>query len=93
MGAWMVKCVDRGQRGDPSLPLLATPLQLEQALDTGVPAQLGGPGACVLSTLQDPSGSLSTSKGRAILCVLGALVGKRGAPGLGLGGRGHREAP
>nr|XP_008541922.1 PREDICTED: gasdermin-A-like [Equus przewalskii] len=47
---------------------------LEQALDTGVPAQLGGPGACVLSTLQDPSGSLSTSKGRAILCVLGALV-------------------
>ncbi|XP_058420465.1 gasdermin-A-like [Diceros bicornis minor] len=48
---------------------------LEQALDTGVPGQLGGPGGVILSILQDPSGSLSPSKGRAILCILGPLVG------------------
>ncbi|XP_014643515.1 PREDICTED: gasdermin-D-like [Ceratotherium simum simum] len=46
---------------------------LEQALDTGVPGQLGGPGGVILSILQDPSGSLSPSKGRAILCILGPL--------------------
>ncbi|KAB0395327.1 hypothetical protein E2I00_016475, partial [Balaenoptera physalus] len=48
---------------------------LEQALDTGVLGQLGGPGGLLLIILRDPSGSLSPSKGRAILCILGALVG------------------
>ncbi|KAJ8784985.1 hypothetical protein J1605_007541 [Eschrichtius robustus] len=47
---------------------------LERALDTGVLGQLGGPGGLLLSILRDPSGSLSPSKGRAILCILGAPV-------------------
>ncbi|XP_036686837.1 gasdermin-D-like [Balaenoptera musculus] len=47
---------------------------LEQALDTGVLGQLGGPGGLLLIILRDPSGSLSPSKGRAILCILGALA-------------------
>uniref|UniRef100_A0A8D1CQM9 Gasdermin-A-like n=1 Tax=Sus scrofa TaxID=9823 RepID=A0A8D1CQM9_PIG len=47
---------------------------VEQALDTGVLGQLDGPGGLVLSALRDPSGSLSPLKGRAVLCLLGALV-------------------
>lgn len=79
-----------GQRaeGGPQLPLhvlLTAPLQVEQALDTGVLGQLDGPGGLVLSALRDPSGSLSPLKGRAVLCLLGALVGKR-TPGGGAGG-------
>lgn len=57
--------------------------QLEQALDTQ-PGQLGGPGGLIVSALQDPS--LSPSRSRAVLCVLGALVGKR-TPWAGAGGR------
>lgn len=41
-----------GTHGCLSLLFLATPLQLEQALDTGVLGQLGGPGGLILSTLQ-----------------------------------------
>lgn len=52
-------------------------LQLEQALDIGLLAQLGGPGGFVLSILQDSTGNLSRSRGRAILYILGALAGKR----------------
>lgn len=51
-------------------------LQLEQALDTGLLAQLEGPGGCVLSILQDSTGNLSCYRGRAILYILGALAGK-----------------
>ncbi|KAM9626805.1 gasdermin-A-like [Trichechus inunguis] len=47
---------------------------LEQALYTELPAQLEGPGGTILSTLRDPCGSLSPSRGRAVLCLLGALV-------------------
>ncbi|XP_035582972.1 gasdermin-C-like [Zalophus californianus] len=47
---------------------------MEQALDTGVLGQLVGPGGFILSTVQNPSGRLLTSKGRAILCILGAPV-------------------
>ncbi|XP_004409894.1 PREDICTED: gasdermin-A3-like [Odobenus rosmarus divergens] len=47
---------------------------MEQALDTGVLGQLVGPGGFILSTIRNPSGSLLTSKGRAILCILGAPV-------------------
>lgn len=75
-------------RGGPQLPLhvlLTAPLQVEQALDTGVLGQLDGPGGLVLSALRHPSGSLSPLKGRAVLCLLGALVGKR-TPGGGVGG-------
>ena len=74
--------VDRGQRGTHGclfLLFLAAPPQLEQALDTGVPGQLGGPGGLIVSALWDPSGGLSPSRSRAVLCVLGALVGKRSA--------------
>ncbi|XP_049621582.1 gasdermin-D-like [Suncus etruscus] len=49
---------------------------LEKALDKGVVEQLGGPGGLILSSLQDPAGSLPPSKNTAILCILGALVGK-----------------
>lgn len=68
-----------------SLSLLpfAPALQMEQDLDTGVLGQLVGPGGFILSTGRNPSGSLLTSKGRAILCILGALVGKRNDKGLG----------
>ncbi|XP_040118113.1 gasdermin-A3-like [Oryx dammah] len=48
--------------------------KLEQALDTGVPGQLGGPRGLILSTLWGPSGGLSPSRRRAVLCVLRALV-------------------
>ncbi|XP_030160404.1 gasdermin-C [Lynx canadensis] len=48
---------------------------LEKALDTGVLGQLGGPGGFILSTLWNPSGRLLALKGRAILCILGALLG------------------
>lgn len=41
-----------GTHGCLSLLFLATPLQLEQALDTGVLGQLGGPGGLIVSTLQ-----------------------------------------
>lgn len=51
-------------------------LQLEQALDTGLLAQLEGPGGCVLSILQDSTGNLSCSGGGAVLYILGALEGK-----------------
>ncbi|NP_001014106.1 gasdermin D like 1 isoform X2 [Rattus norvegicus] len=47
---------------------------LEQALDTGLLAQLEGPGGCVLCILQDSTSNLSCSKGRAILYILGALA-------------------
>ncbi|XP_055987738.1 gasdermin-A-like [Sorex fumeus] len=47
---------------------------LEKVLDVGELEDLGGPGGLVLSTLQDPAGSLLPSKSRAILCILGALV-------------------
>ncbi|XP_015854324.3 gasdermin-A-like [Peromyscus maniculatus bairdii] len=47
---------------------------LEQALDTGLLAKLGGPGGFVLSILQDSTGNLSWSRGRAILYILGALA-------------------
>ncbi|XP_073748774.1 gasdermin-C [Callorhinus ursinus] len=47
---------------------------MEQALDTGVLGQLVGPGGFILSTVRNPSGRLLTSKGRAILCILGAPV-------------------
>ena len=74
--------VDRGQRGTHGclfLLFLAAPLQLEQALDTGVPGQLGGPGGLIVSTLRDPSGGLWPSRSRAALCVLRALVSERSA--------------
>lgn len=80
--------VDAGQRGTHGclfLLFLAAPPQLEQALDTQ-PGQLGGPGGLIVSALQDPSGGLSPSRSRAVLCVLGALVGKR-TPWAGAGGR------
>ncbi|EGV91558.1 Gasdermin-A1, partial [Cricetulus griseus] len=47
---------------------------LEQALDTGLLAQLEGPGGFVVSILQDSSGNLSCSRGEAILYILGALA-------------------
>ncbi|XP_040586429.1 gasdermin-A-like isoform X2 [Mesocricetus auratus] len=47
---------------------------LEQALDTGLLAQLEGPGGLVLSILQDSTGNLSCSRGGAILYILGALA-------------------
>ncbi|XP_037659242.1 gasdermin-C [Choloepus didactylus] len=47
---------------------------LEEALDTGLPGQLEGPGGVILSTLWDPAGSPAPSRGRAFLYVLGALV-------------------
>nr|XP_034373116.1 gasdermin-D-like [Arvicanthis niloticus] len=47
---------------------------LEQALDTGLLAQLEGPGGCVLSNLQDSTGNLSCSTSRAVLFILGALA-------------------
>ncbi|KAL1767725.1 gasdermin domain containing protein RGD1359449 isoform X1 [Sigmodon hispidus] len=47
---------------------------LEQALDTGLLAQLEGPGGFILSILQDSTGNLSWSRGRAILYILGALA-------------------
>lgn len=68
-----------------SLSLLpfAPALQMEQDLDTGVLGQLVGPGGFILSTSQNPSGRLLTSKGRAILCIPGAPMGKRDDKGLG----------
>ena len=85
----MVGCGVREQRGRPaaclSLLPLAPALQLEQALDTGVLGQLGGPGGFILSTLWNPSGRLLALKGRAILCILGALLGKRDIQGAGVG--------
>lgn len=58
-------------------PLLHTlALQLEETLDTGLQTQLEGPGGFVLSILQDPTGNLLCSRGRAILYILGALAGK-----------------
>lgn len=51
-------------------------LQLEHALDTGLLARLDGPGGFVLCTLQDSTGKLSCSRGRAIFYILGALAGK-----------------
>ncbi|XP_051058426.1 gasdermin-A [Phodopus roborovskii] len=47
---------------------------LEQALDTGLLAQLKGSGGFVLSILQDSTGNLSRSRGKAILYILGALA-------------------
>ncbi|XP_051016471.1 gasdermin-D-like [Acomys russatus] len=47
---------------------------LEQALDTGLLAQVEGPGGFVLSTLQDSTGNLSCSRGRALVYILGALA-------------------
>ncbi|XP_055482641.1 gasdermin-A-like [Psammomys obesus] len=51
---------------------------LEQALDTGLLAQLEGPGGFVLSTLQDSKGNLSCSRGRAMFYLLGALAALNG---------------
>ncbi|XP_051700788.2 gasdermin-C isoform X1 [Oryctolagus cuniculus] len=47
---------------------------LEQALDAGLLGQLQGPGGVIVCSLQDPSGNLSPSRGRAFLHLLGALV-------------------
>ena len=88
-GAWAAGCMDGGQMGTHSclsLLFLTAPLQLEQALDTGVPGHLGGPGGLILSTLWGPSGGLSPSRRRAILCILRVLVSKR-TPWAGAGGR------
>ena len=86
-GWW--ECGVRRQRGRRaaclSLLPLAPALQLEQALDTGVLGQLGGPGGFILSTLWNPSGRLLALKGRAILCILGALLAKRDIQGAGVG--------
>ena len=82
-GAWVVEYVDRGGPTAASPLLLTALLQLEQALDTGVLGQLGGPGGLLLIILRGPSGSLSPSKGRAILCILGAPAGKRTPVGWG----------
>ena len=54
-GAWAAGCMDGGQMGTHSclsLLFLTAPLQLEQALDTGVPGHLGGPGGLILSALE-----------------------------------------
>lgn len=80
----------RGGDPQPVLAPLCPALQMEQALDTVVLGQLVGPGGSILSTVRSPSGSLLTSKGRAILCTVGALVGKTVAQGLGWGGRESR---
>lgn len=75
----------RGGDPQPVLAPLCPALQMEQALDTGVLGQLVGPGGSILSTVRNPSGSLLTLKGRAILCILRALVGKTVAQGARVG--------
>lgn len=72
---------ERGRGYFPTAP----PLQLERALDTGMLGPLGSPGGFTLSTLQGPSSSLSPLEGRTILCILGALLAKRGACWAGVG--------
>ncbi|XP_064123740.1 gasdermin-A-like [Loxodonta africana] len=62
---------------------------LEQTLYTGLLAQLEGPGGSILSTLRDLCGNLSPSRVRALLCLLGALVG---APLLQFGSHGVLRA-
>lgn len=69
-GAWVVEYVDRG---DPQLPLPALPRR-SPAAGTGPghwgAGTAGWPCGPHPSILQDPSGSLSPWKGRAILCIL-----------------------
>lgn len=70
-----------------SLSSLASPCSCPAAGtcpgDTRVLGYLGGPGGFILSTIRNPSGSLLTLKGKAILCILGALMGNRDARGAG----------